>query len=182
MPRSPDRFSTGSPGIRWISANAIRVTPMNVGTISATRRSRNANIAVCHPERPPVIPRTRSRAEGPCFYSRSRQPINSRSLASLGVTKRSRRRRLRQIDLVEVVMRRRIHLVTLHVLAQRIEADRVRNGDPRRLFLEDDLRLLIELRAIGLLRRLRRLDDQVLERLVAPARVVAAALHRFATE
>ena len=44
IPRSPDKFSTGSPGIRCISANASSVTPMNVGTISAARRRMKANI------------------------------------------------------------------------------------------------------------------------------------------
>ena len=58
----------------------------------------------------------------------------------------------------------------------------MRDGDPWRFVLEDHLRLLVELGSIGLLRRLRGLDDQVLERLIAPARDVAAALHRFATE
>src|SRR5436190_23682448 len=97
-------------------------------------------------------------------------------------TPRSWRRRLGEIGLVEVMVRRRIHFVALHFLAQRIEANRMRDRDPRRFFLEDHLRLFVELRAIGLLRRLRRLDDQLFERLVAPARVVAAALHRFAPE
>src|SRR5690349_5255895 len=93
-----------------------------------------------------------------------------------------RRGRFREIDLVEIVMRRRIHLVTLHFFAQRIEADRMRDRDPRRLFLENHLRLLVELCAVRLLRRLRRLDDQIFEWLVAPARVIAAAFHRFAAE
>src|SRR5207237_1122849 len=88
----------------------------------------------------------------------------------------------RDLRLVEIVVRRRVHLVTLDLLADRVEADRMRDRDPRCLFLEDHLRLLVELGAIGLLRGLRRLDDQVLERLVAPARVVAAAFHRLAAE
>src|SRR5260370_7381070 len=79
-------------------------------------------------------------------------------------------------------MRRRVHLVAFDFLAQGFEADRVGNGDPRRLFLDDDLRLLVELGAVGLLGCLRGFDDQVFERLVAPARVVAAALDCFPTE
>src|SRR6185437_1475969 len=140
------RFSTGSPGIRWISANASSVTPKNVGMISARRRRAKRNIG--YPPR-----RVRARAS-----------------------------RRRQIDLVEIVVRRRVHLVAAHLLAQCVEAHRMRDWNPRRLVVHDHLRLLVELRAVGLLRRLRRLDDEVLERLVAPARVVAAALDRLAAQ
>src|SRR5205823_10956296 len=70
----------------------------------------------------------------------------------------------------------------LDFLAQRVETDRVRERDPRRLFLHDHLRLSAELRAIGLLWRLRRLDDEILERFVAPARVVAPTFDRLAPE
>src|SRR5438309_8096453 len=83
---------------------------------------------------------------------------------------------LRHVSVVEIMMRRRVHLIALDFLAHGIESDRMRNGDPRRLVLEDHLRLLVELRAVCLFRRLRRLDDQILEGLVAPARGVAAAL------
>src|SRR5438105_13731880 len=72
------------------------------------------------------------------------------------------------IRLVEIVVRGRVHLIALHFLAYRVEADRMRHRDPRRFFLENDLRLLVELGPIGLLGRLRRLDDQILEWLVAP--------------
>src|SRR5678816_3123588 len=58
---------------------------------------------------------------------------------------------LGQFGVVEVVMRGGVHLVALDLLAQRIEADRVRDGDPRRFFLEDQLRLFVQLRAVGLL-------------------------------
>src|SRR6476620_2843339 len=139
IPRSPEIFSTGSPGIRWISANASSVTPRNVGTTSARRLSRKASIA------------------GAC---------GSRC----------------ESDVVEEVMRRRIHPVAPHFLAQRVEAHRMRDRYPRRLVLDDRLRLLVELRTIGLVRPLRCLDDQVFERLVAPARDIPSALHRFATE
>src|SRR4029453_6525019 len=83
---------------------------------------------------------------------------------------------------VEVVMRGRVHLVSLELLANGIEANGMRQRDPRGFFLENDLRLLVELGAVGLLRRLRRLDDQVLERLVAPPRGVAATLDSLAAE
>src|ERR1700694_2896800 len=89
---------------------------------------------------------------------------------------------LDDIRLVEIVMRGRVHLIALHFLAHGVEANRVRYRDPRRLFLENDLRLFVELGAIGLLGRLRGLDDQVLKRLVAPARVVASALDGLAAE
>ena len=88
----------------------------------------------------------------------------------------------RDIDAVEVMMRRRVHLVAFDFLTHRLEADRVGYGDPGRFFLDDDLRLLVELGAVGLLGCLRGLDDQVFERLVAPARVIAAALDRLATQ
>src|SRR5438105_10398547 len=38
----------------------------------------------------------------------------------------------RDIGAVEIVMRRRVHLVTLDFLAHGLEANRVSNGDPRR--------------------------------------------------
>src|SRR2546430_1978543 len=88
----------------------------------------------------------------------------------------------RDIGAVEIVMRRRVHLIALDFPAHRLEANRVSHRDPRRFFLDDDLRLLVELGAVGLLRSLRGLDDQVLEWLVAPARAIAAALHRLATQ
>ena len=79
MPRSPDRFSTGSPGIRWISANASSVTPMNVGTISATRRRMKVSMT----DRYAAISRA-ARA------SRTR-PSGPRPAISLRVSRRCRR-------------------------------------------------------------------------------------------
>src|SRR5213083_2006443 len=56
----------------------------------------------------------------------------------------------------------------------------MRDRNPWRFVLENYLRLLIELGSVSLLGRLRCLDDQILERLVAPARDVATTLHCFA--
>src|SRR5689334_3415343 len=43
MPRSPDSASTGSPGMRRISAKTSSVMPRNVGTTRATRLRRKAS-------------------------------------------------------------------------------------------------------------------------------------------
>ena len=61
------------------------------------------------------------------------------------------------------------------LLAHRHEDERVVERDPRRLLLEDHLRLLVELRALGLVGGLLRLGDQVVELLVAPLGAVVAA-------
>src|SRR2546425_5736444 len=50
----------------------------------------------------------------------------------------------RDLRLVEIVVRRRVHLVTLDLLADRVEADRMRDRDPRCFFLEDHLCLLVD--------------------------------------
>src|SRR5215831_16069168 len=56
--------------------------------------------------------------------------------------------RTHELGVVEVVVRRRVHLVPLDLLAGGVEAYRVRYGDPRRFFFENQLRLLVELRPI----------------------------------
>ena len=61
------------------------------------------------------------------------------------------------------MVRRRIHLVAHHFLAHRIESHAVGDGDPRRLFVRDLLRLLVERRAVGLLGGELGLLDEVLE-------------------
>src|SRR5690349_12025102 len=132
---------------------------MKVGTTSATRFSRN-----------PIIAGLLCRQSSP---ARAR---TGEALTRSGLLRRN------QIDVGEIVVRCCIHLVTLHLLAQRVETDRVRYGDPGRLLLHDDLRLLVELRAVRLLRRLGGLDDQLFEWLVAPAGDVAAAFHRLAAK
>src|SRR5258705_9470686 len=60
---------------------------------------------------------------------------------------------VRHVDLVEEVVRGRVHLVARHFLPDRIEAHRMRDRDPRRFFVRDLLRLGIEAGAIGLARR-----------------------------
>src|SRR5690242_1754184 len=107
MPRSPETFSTGSPGIRWISANASSVTPINVGTISATRRKTN-----------PSIGRNRGRRAGISGAQQWRGDESSRRRRF--VSDHEATSRLRgEIDVVEVVMRGGVHLVSAHFLAQR---------------------------------------------------------------
>src|SRR5437667_75410 len=61
------------------------------------------------------------------------------------------------------------------LLAHWLELHRMRDGEPRRLLLEDDLRLAIEVGALLDVGRVLGLDDQIVERLVAPFRRVAAA-------
>ena len=45
-PRSPIMTSMGSPGIRWMSANARIVMPMKVGITIPMRRKTNRNMVV----------------------------------------------------------------------------------------------------------------------------------------
>src|ERR1700760_3529756 len=48
------------------------------------------------------------------------------------------------VDLVEVMVRGRVHLVAGHFLSHRIEAHRVRDRDPGRLVVRDRLGLGVE--------------------------------------
>src|SRR6188768_3155827 len=73
---------------------------------------------------------------------------------------------VRHVHLVEEVVRRRVHLVARHFLADRIESHRMRDRDPRRLLVRDLLRLRIEAGAIGLARRQLGVLDQLLEAVV----------------
>src|SRR5881394_695818 len=57
------------------------------------------------------------------------------------------------VDLVEEVVRGRVHLVAGDFLSHRIEAHRVRDRNPRRFLVRDLLRLGVEAGAIGLARR-----------------------------
>src|SRR3982751_2824014 len=86
------------------------------------------------------------------------------------------------VHLVEEVVRRRVHLVARHFPSDRIEADRVSDRDPRSFLVRDLLRLGVEAGATSLARRELAVLDQLLEAVVAPARDVAAALHRSAAE
>src|SRR6185295_562335 len=46
MPRSPTRTSTGSPGTRRIATKVTNISAMNVGIVSASRRSRYRSMGV----------------------------------------------------------------------------------------------------------------------------------------
>src|SRR5262245_37023889 len=61
MPRSPRRTSIGSPGTRRIIMNVTNISARKVGTVSASRRKRNRNMAFGYEEagrfcRPASIP------------------------------------------------------------------------------------------------------------------------------
>src|SRR6476661_4820806 len=56
---------------------------------------------------------------------------------------------VRHVDLVEVVVRGRVHLVAGHFLPDRIEAHRVGDRDPGRFLVRDHLRLGVEAGAVG---------------------------------
>src|ERR1044072_4674332 len=107
MPRSPESASTGSPGMRRISAKTSNGMTRKLGTTRPRRLRRNETM-----------------------------PLSS--AASLP----------RHVDLVEEVVRGRVHLVADDVLSDRIEAHRVRDRDPRRLVVEDLLRLGVEAGAV----------------------------------
>src|SRR6476646_1350929 len=89
---------------------------------------------------------------------------------------------VRHVHLAEEMVRRRVHLVARHFLADRIEAHRVGDRNPRRFLVRDLLRLGIEAGAIGLARRQLGVLDQAFEIVVAPARDGAAALDRGAAQ
>src|SRR4051794_15278874 len=76
---------------------------------------------------------------------------------------------------VERVAPERRELEIHDLLAHGLELHRVGDREPRRLLLEDDLRLSVELGALLLVARDLRLGDEVVERLVAPFRGIAAA-------
>src|SRR5208282_3622890 len=69
----------------------------------------------------------------------------------------------------------RTQLETLDVLRDGGGLHAVRDGVPGCFLLEDDLSLLVKLGALLDVRRLLRLDDEIVERLVAPASGIAAA-------
>src|SRR6185436_13668618 len=98
MPRSPDMASTGSPGSRRISENTSSVMPMKVGSTSDRRLARKVNMEECVQAGRRLKP-----LSDLCFMG-----------ASTGL--------LGQVDLGEVVVRGRVHLVADHFLAHRIEA------------------------------------------------------------
>src|SRR5258708_2794043 len=90
---------------------------------------------------------------------------------------------LLQVDAVDLMPAERAELEADDLLANRLELHRMRDGEPRCLFLEDDLRLAVEVGALLDVGGVLGLDDQIVERLVAPFRGVAAAdLGALATE
>src|SRR5437899_11378219 len=70
---------------------------------------------------------------------------------------------LREIDAVERVAAERRELEVDHFPAHRLQLHRVRDREPRRLLLEDHLRLHVEIGALLLVGQRLRLDDQLVE-------------------
>src|SRR5215475_1339013 len=97
---------------------------------------------------------------------------------------RSQSRLLFDVNAVENMAAERRELEVDYALAYRLQLHRMRDGEPGRLLLEDHLRLLIELGALGLIRHRLRLHDEIVERLVAELRDVGARgrLRRVAAE
>src|ERR671918_2316578 len=81
-----------------------------------------------------------------------------------------------EVDAVEVMATEWIDLEAHHLVAHRLEYHRVGDRDPGRLFLEDDLRLLVQPGALGLVGGALGLDQQLVERFMAPAGPVRAVL------
>src|SRR5260370_38188324 len=85
-------------------------------------------------------------------------------------------------DVPELCRAERIDLETGDALAQWLVDGRMRNRRKRHLLLKDFLRLHIVFRALGRIGRLAAFLDQVVERLVAPFREVAAVDRRAAEQ
>ena len=119
--------SIGSPGTRRISTKASSVMPMKVGT---TRPSAGQEEAEHRADQP------RKRARRPRGRSVAGRLRHGRSL-------RCRRRR-------RCGGRTATSLKSITSLRIGFELHRVRDREPRRLLLEDHLRLLVELGALGL--------------------------------
>src|SRR5438067_225561 len=159
MPCSPASSSMGSPGIRRMMKNVSRVMPMKVGTTRLIRVSTNRSIAYA------------TRPTGEAQF-RQASPVRPRTLSPI----------LLQIDVVEDVQTEGIDLVVLHVRANRLIDQGVSDRHPRSLGLELDLGRLVELGTLLDIARHLGLGHVVVERLVAPARPVAAVLGRAAGE
>src|SRR5437016_9969636 len=159
MPRSPAIVSIGSPGMRRLSTNTSSVIPMKVGTTRLRRVKMNRSMIL------------------------SSTPAWRRKKAERLSPLRRYQGLLLEVDAVEGVPAERRELEVDYLLADRLQLHRMRDGEPGRLFLEDDLRLLIELGALGLVGEGLRLHDELVERLVAElGDIGAAGLRRVATE
>src|SRR5258708_18363704 len=159
MPRSPMRTSMGSPGTRWINMKLRRVIPKKVGITKLMRVRTNLSMLKGGRER------RRARKTPARRLPRCRPPL------------------LLQIDAVELMAPERAQAIVDHLVAHRHIDDRMRHREPRRLFLEDLLRLLIELGALGDAVGALGRDQQIVERLVAPlGRVRAGGRRRGAAE
>src|ERR1700704_6428743 len=83
---------------------------------------------------------------------------------------------LLDVDAVECVPRKRAQLEIDHFLAHRHQLHRMGDREPRRLFLEDDLRLAVKLCALGLVAHGLGLYHQILERHVAELGDIASVV------
>src|SRR5262245_48594022 len=136
MPRSPAIVSIGSPGIRRISTNTSSVIPMKVGTTRLSRVKTNRSMPSAH---------RNGRKKG----GGAARPL------------RPQHRLILDVDAVEGVASERRQLEVDHSLVDRLELHRMRNGEPRRLFLEDHLSLRVQLGALGLVADGLGLHDQI---------------------
>src|SRR5581483_4051503 len=136
--------------MRRIRTNTSNVIPMKVGTTRLTRVRMKRSMMT-------LLFKTSRRATGGAAVTAPPQlPL------------------LVDVDAVEVVTPERRELEVDHALAHRFQLHRMRDREPGRLSLEDDLRLLVELGALGLIGSRLCLDDEIVERLVAPLRDVGA--------
>src|SRR4029079_5834220 len=143
MPRSPAIVSMGSPGIRRISTNTSNVIPMKVGTTRLSRVKTIRNIS-CHLRR-------KGKGKG--------RSSESHSALCLPL--------ILHVDAIEDVASERRQLEVNDTLADGLQLHRMRDGEPRRLLLEDHLGLFVKLGPLGLIADRLCLHDYIVERLVA---------------
>src|SRR6056297_2224582 len=180
MPRSPAITMIGSPGRTRMKAKEISVTPRKVGT-KVIRRERiyfSIGSRLLSPvERRSMawsgFPRESTSDFVEWWAANDHPPLEMN--AGSRRTPQGPSTLFGQAHIVEDVTAQRMDDVVLHFGPYRHEHRRVRDRHPRRLFLEDDLSLLIELRPVGLVGQRLGLEDQLVERLVAPLRAVGAA-------
>src|ERR1700751_5036656 len=178
-PRSPIITSMGSPGIRWMSANARIVMPMKVGITIPMRRKTNRNM--CRPyglDGGKTQPATRARDPVAGQFSTS---LLNRAKNLLRVIAYRTAVALLHADAVKAQVAERFDAHVGNFLAHRLIDRRVCDRRERQLFREDLLRLHIKLRACILAIGFAALLHEFVERLVTPLREVIA-VHRIAAE
>src|SRR5262245_23639917 len=147
MPRSPRLTSMGSPGTRRISMKVMNIKATKVGSVIAARLRMKPSMA-CHPA------------------------LQAIRLSAGGETDDATMGLFYNIDAEELMATERRDLVAFHLLAYRLEHRRMGDGEPGSLFLEDLLHIFVDRGTLLLVRQGTRLEQRVIELLVAPLRDV----------